>query len=54
MCLPNAFIKIKWRKMVEPINPALACVTNMPAANYKLQKKQYENLDFCKYILAAI
>jgi hypothetical protein len=24
MCLPNACIKIKWRKIIEPINPALA------------------------------
>jgi hypothetical protein len=25
MCLPNPCIKIKLRKITEPINPALAC-----------------------------
>jgi len=35
MCLPNACIKIKWRKTVEPINPALASWRKPLAANKK-------------------
>jgi hypothetical protein len=44
MCLPNACIKIKWRKKIESINPALAT----PASRAAAFRRKYEILIFCR------